>query len=161
MATSIHQLRHFDRISCALVTYLSAFQLTLEQVFYNDAHPQFTESLTSQSIVGNEDPDDVQELSPRHIRQELLNQRDRVPQEVVVSIAGWTGALLKTNIHAHIRCSVMQVIYIICDSELSLVLLSETDFYTTLFKVADAVFIKGSINYSKGCHNINKTLFPK
>ncbi|CAD8131642.1 unnamed protein product [Paramecium pentaurelia] len=111
-------IKQFERLSCKLLTQLTSFELALEQFFFNSSHPEFENEM---KLLEDYDQSQINKL--------LQEQRDTIPIMIVKSVQKWLELINLDHIVINplIKSCLIQIHYILSQSEVALVILDEID----------------------------------
>jgi len=103
------ELMELDRISCEVVTLMTSLMLGVEQYLYNQNH--------SKSLHYT-----FEEYKPKKLVESQLDI-ETINEEILASITKWMACLGYKKVNPHIKCTVLQLVYLIADLERGLELL--------------------------------------
>ncbi|CAD8086880.1 unnamed protein product [Paramecium sonneborni] len=111
-------IRQFERLTCKLLTQLTSFELALEQYFFNSQHPEFEQEL---KLLEDYDQSQINKL--------LKDQQDNIPPMIIESIWKWLELINIDHITIHplIKSCLIQIHYILIQSEIALIFLDQID----------------------------------
>ncbi|CAD8092130.1 unnamed protein product [Paramecium sonneborni] len=111
-------VKQLERLTCKLLTQFTSFELALEQFFFNSSHPEFEQEL---KLLEDYDQSQINKL--------LKDQQDNIPPMIIESIWKWLELINvdHININPLIKSCLIQIHYILIQSEMALIILDQID----------------------------------
>ncbi|CAD8170456.1 unnamed protein product [Paramecium pentaurelia] len=133
-------IKQFERLSCKLITQLTSFELALEQLFFNQKHPEFENEM---KLLEDYDQSQINKL--------LQEQRDSIPIMIVKSVQKWLELINVDHItiNQQIKSCIIQIHNILSQSEVALVILDEIDILSKSLNICLSIINSQQHKYDK------------